>query len=66
MLYEFCCEGCHQYLVQAKNVTEASEKFISWQNKTLEKDDRWPESVIKNKSNWMKSDIIFIGDLKKE
>ena len=63
MFYEFYEDscGCHTYIVKAKDIPDAVKKFISWQNKNLKKDERWPEKLIKDKSNWFESDITFVG-----
>jgi len=52
--YTFLAEGCgcHQYLVLAKDKSEAMKKFIIWQNNEFSPAARWPEDIIKDEDNW--------------
>ncbi len=48
--------SCYNYLVKADSRDLAKEKFIKWQNESLE--GKWPEEIVKEKDNWWERAVI--------
>jgi len=60
MIYEFMPPECvcHTYLVRALTKEQAIEKFLKWQETSL--DYPWPEGVIEAEDHWMECASTFL------